>query len=65
MLFDSWPGLFRVLVVGALANAALVLLLRASGKCAPAKLNDFALMVPRPRWQAMRAAAQSPAGERR
>lgn len=32
MLFDNWFGLLRVVVVGTLTYAALVLLLRASGK---------------------------------
>jgi hypothetical protein len=32
MFFDSWFGLVRVLVVGIPAYAALVLLLRVSGK---------------------------------
>ena len=32
MIFDTWFGLLRVLVVGTAAYAALVLLLRASGK---------------------------------
>ena len=31
MLFDSWSGLGRVLLVGTLAYVALVLLLRISG----------------------------------
>jgi uncharacterized membrane protein YcaP (DUF421 family) len=45
MLFDSWFGLLRVLVVGTLAYAALVLLLRVSGKRTLAKLNAFDLIV--------------------
>ncbi|WBV43328.1 DUF421 domain-containing protein [Pseudoroseomonas cervicalis] len=45
MLFDSWSGLLRVLVVGSLAYAALVLLLRLSGKRTLAKLNAFDLVV--------------------
>ncbi|WP_245185951.1 DUF421 domain-containing protein [Falsiroseomonas frigidaquae] len=45
MFFDSWFGLLRVLVVGTLAYAALVVLLRASGKRTLAKLNAFDLVV--------------------
>ena len=45
MFFTSWSSLLRVLVVGALAYAALVLLLRVSGKRTLAKLNAFDLVV--------------------
>ena len=45
MIFDTWFGLLRVLVVGTVAYAALVLLLRASGKRTLAKLNAFDLVV--------------------
>jgi uncharacterized membrane protein YcaP (DUF421 family) len=45
MLFDSWTGLGRVLIVGTLAYAALVLLLRISGKRTLTKLNAFDLIV--------------------
>jgi uncharacterized membrane protein YcaP (DUF421 family) len=45
MLFDTWFGLLRVLVVGTLAYTALVLLLRVSGKRTLAKLNAFDLIV--------------------
>jgi uncharacterized membrane protein YcaP (DUF421 family) len=45
MLFDSWAGLGRVLVVGTLAYVALVLLLRISGKRTLTKLNAFDLVV--------------------
>ncbi|WP_419898961.1 DUF421 domain-containing protein [Roseomonas sp. USHLN139] len=45
MLFDSWFGLLRVLLVGSLAYAALVLMLRISGKRTLAKLNAFDLIV--------------------
>ena len=45
MFFDSWLGLLRVLTVGTLAYAALVLLLRVSGKRTLAKLNVFDLVV--------------------
>lgn len=45
MLFDSWTGLLRVLVVGVCAYAALILFLRLSGKRTLAKLNAFDLVV--------------------
>ena len=45
MLFDSWAGLGRVLLVGTLAYVALVLLLRVSGKRTLTKLNAFDLVV--------------------
>ena len=45
MFFDSWTGLLRVLVVGVLAYAALILFLRVSGKRTLAKLNAFDLVV--------------------
>lgn len=45
MLFDTWFGILRVLVVGTLAYIALVLLLRVSGKRTLAKLNAFDLVV--------------------
>jgi uncharacterized membrane protein YcaP (DUF421 family) len=45
MFFDSWSSLLRVLVVGTLAYASLVLLLRVSGKRTLAKLNAFDLVV--------------------
>jgi uncharacterized membrane protein YcaP (DUF421 family) len=45
MLFDSWTGLGRVLLVGTLAYIALVLLLRISGKRTLSKLNAFDLVV--------------------
>src|SRR5512147_2577917 len=45
MFFDSWAGLGRVAVVGLLAYAALVLLLRISGKRTLTKLNAFDLVV--------------------
>jgi hypothetical protein len=43
MLFDSWAGLGRVLLVGSLAYGALVLLLRISGKRTLTKLNAFSI----------------------
>ncbi len=45
MIFDSWYGLLRIIVVGPLAYFALVLLLRVSGKRTLAKLNAFDLIV--------------------
>ena len=45
MFFESWAGLVRVVVVGALAYAALVLLLRASGKRTLSKMNAFDFVV--------------------
>ena len=45
MLFDSWTGLGRVVLVGALAYVVLVLLLRISGKRTLTKLNAFDLVV--------------------
>ncbi|TXN33554.1 YetF domain-containing protein [Methylobacterium sp. WL19] len=45
MLFDSWTGLWRVLLVGPLAYVALVAILRISGKRTLTKLNAFDLVV--------------------
>lgn len=45
MLFDSWTGLGRVLLVGTLAYVALVATLRISGKRTLTKLNAFDLVV--------------------
>lgn len=45
MLFDSWAGIGRVLMVGVLAYAALVALLRVSGKRTLSKMNAFDLVV--------------------
>ena len=45
MLFDSWTAISRVLIVGSLAYAALVILLRTSGKRTLSKLNAFDLIV--------------------
>ncbi|GAA3463626.1 DUF421 domain-containing protein [Saccharothrix longispora] len=44
MFFDSWTGLLRVVVVGVCAYAALVVLLRLSGKRTLAKMNAFDLV---------------------
>lgn len=43
--FNGWAGLWRTLVVGVLAYAALVLLLRISGKRTLSKMNAFDLIV--------------------
>lgn len=45
MFFDGWSELLRVLVVGTLAYAALVMMLRVSGKRTLSKLNAFDLIV--------------------
>lgn len=45
MFFDNWEGLVRVVVVGVLAYAALILLLRTSGKRTLSKMNAFDLVV--------------------
>ncbi len=45
MFFDGWSGLVRVLVVGTCAYAALIVLLRASGKRTLSKLNAFDFVV--------------------
>ncbi len=45
MLFDTWSGLLRIVVVSTAAYAALVPILRVSGKRTLAKLNAFDLVV--------------------
>ena len=45
MFFDTWSGLGRVVIVGTLAYAALVFLLRVSGKRTLTKFNAFDLVV--------------------
>ena len=45
MFFNGWFPLLRVLVVGVTAYAALVLLLRVSGKRTLSKLNAFDLVI--------------------
>jgi uncharacterized membrane protein YcaP (DUF421 family) len=45
MFFAGWTGPLRVLVVGTLAYAALVILLRVSGKRTLSKMNAFDLVV--------------------
>lgn len=45
MFFNDWAGLGRTVVVGVLAYASLVLLLRISGKRTLSKMNAFDLVV--------------------
>lgn len=45
MWFDDWPDVWRTVVVGAAAYAALVVVLRLSGKRTLAKLNAFDLVI--------------------
>lgn len=45
MFFDTWTGLLRVVAVGVPAYAALVLLLRISGKRTLSKMNAFDFVV--------------------
>jgi len=45
MFFDTWFGLLRVLIVGTLSYAALIALLRISGKRSLSKMNAFDLVV--------------------
>ena len=45
MFFDNWMGLARVLIVGPLAYASLVALLRVSGNRTLSKMNAFDLIV--------------------
>ena len=45
MLFESWTGVLRVLVVGITAYAALVFLLRITGKRTLSKMNAFDFVV--------------------
>ncbi len=45
LFFEGWSGLVRVLVVGVLAYAGLVLMLRISGNRTLSKLNAFDLIV--------------------
>ncbi len=45
MFFDSWHNLLRIVCVGALAYAALILLLRLFGKRMLSKMNAFDLVV--------------------
>ncbi len=45
ILFQGWSGIGRVVIVGVAAYAALVLMVRVSGKRSLAKLNAFDLVV--------------------
>jgi uncharacterized membrane protein YcaP (DUF421 family) len=45
MFFDSWTGLGRVILAGTLAYAALIVILRVSGKRTLTKLNAFDLVI--------------------
>lgn len=45
MWFDSWPDLWRILLVGPAAYGTVVLFLRFSGKRTLAKLNAFDLVI--------------------
>ena len=45
MFFDTWFDLIRVVVIGVTAYAALVMLLRVSGKRTLGKMNAFDLVV--------------------
>ena len=45
MLFNTWSGLFHIIVVGTTAYVALIVLLRLSGKRALSKMNAFDLVV--------------------
>ncbi|HEY9056206.1 MAG TPA: YetF domain-containing protein [Aurantimonas sp.] len=45
MFFDSWQDLLRIVVVGVLAYAGLILLLRTTGKRTLSKMNAFDLVV--------------------
>lgn len=45
MFFEDWQGIVRILVLGTLAYAGLVVLLRISGKRTLSKMNAFDLIV--------------------
>jgi uncharacterized membrane protein YcaP (DUF421 family) len=45
MFFDGWAGLLRTLTIGICAYAALVLLLRVSGKRTLSKMNAFDFVI--------------------
>lgn len=45
IFFDGWEGLIRIAVIAPIAYAALVLLLRVSGKRTLSKLNAFDLVI--------------------
>ncbi len=44
-LFNGWPALFRTLVVGIMAYAGLIVLLRVTGKRTLSKMNAFDFVV--------------------
>jgi uncharacterized membrane protein YcaP (DUF421 family) len=45
MFFDSWDNIYRVVIVGVLAYAGLVVLLRLSGNRTLSKMNAFDLVI--------------------
>jgi uncharacterized membrane protein YcaP (DUF421 family) len=45
IFFDNWQGLLRVIIVGVLAFAVLIFMLRTSGKRTLSKMNAFDLVV--------------------
>lgn len=45
MFFDNWTGIVRILIVGVLAYAALIIFLRVSGKRTLSKWNAFDFVV--------------------
>ncbi|CAN5610158.1 DUF421 domain-containing protein [soil metagenome] len=45
LLFESWTGLLRVVLIGGLAYGALIALLRVTGKRTLSKMNAFDLIV--------------------
>ncbi|MBP1853462.1 DUF421 domain-containing protein [Rhizobium halophytocola] len=45
MIFDTWLGVARILIIGTAAYLSLVLMLRISGKRTLSKLNAFDLVV--------------------
>ncbi len=45
MFFDDWFGIVRILIVGVLAYAALIIFLRVSGKRTLSKWNAFDFVV--------------------
>ncbi len=45
MFFDDWSGIVRILIVGVLAYAALIIFLRVSGKRTLSKWNAFDFVV--------------------
>ncbi|MDF1609601.1 DUF421 domain-containing protein [Hoeflea sp. YIM 152468] len=45
IFFDDWAGIGRILIIGVLAYAALILMLRISGKRTLSKFNAFDFIV--------------------